>query len=92
MKCAKNESYADEPETVFNNYSEFQREQLSQQLEQFSFACRQVKDRDFPSLVDIVKQMNTYEKAHISQAIELFKLILVLPAVNASSERSFSLM
>ena len=35
--------------------------------------------------------MNTYEKAHISQVIELFKLILVLPATKASSERSFSL-
>ena len=36
--------------------------------------------------------MNTYEKAHISQVIELFKLILVLPATNASGERSFSLL
>ena len=36
--------------------------------------------------------MNTYEKAHISQVGELFKLILVLPATNASSERSFSLL
>ena len=87
LKCAKNESYADELETVFNNYSEFQREQLPQQLEQFSTACCQVKDKDFPSLLDVVKQMNTYEKAHISQVIELFKLILVLPATNASSER-----
>ena len=34
---------------------------------------------DFPSLLDVVKQMNTYEKAYISQVIELFKLILVLP-------------
>ena len=92
LKCAKNESYAYELETVFNNYSEFQREQLPQQLEQFSTACRQVEEKDFPSLLDVVKQMNTYEKAHISQVIELFKLILVLPATNASSERSFSLL
>ena len=67
----------DELETVFSNYSEFQREQLSQQLEQFSAACRQVKDKDFPLLLDLVKQMNIYEKTHISQIIELFKLILV---------------
>ena len=52
LKCAKNESYADELETVLNIYSEFQREQLSQQLEQFSTACRQVKDKDFQSLLD----------------------------------------
>ena len=32
LKCAKNESYADELETVFNNYLEFQREQLPQKL------------------------------------------------------------
>ena len=36
--------------------------------------------------------MNTHEKAHVCQVIELFKLILVLPATNASSERSFSLL
>ena len=48
--------------------------------------CRQFKDKDFPSLLDVVKQMNTYEKARISQVVELFKLILVLPAANASSE------
>ena len=81
-----------ELETVFNNYSEFQREQLPQQLEQFSTACRQVKETDYPSLLDVGKQMNTYEKAYISQVIELFKLILVLPATNASSERSYSLL
>ena len=92
LKCAKDKSHEEELETVFNNYSEFQREQLPQQLEQFSNACRQVKDKDFPSLLDVVKQMNTYEKAHISQVIELFKLILVLPTANASSERSFSLL
>ena len=45
-----------------------------------------------PSLLDVVKQMNTYEKVHMSQVIKLFKLILVLPATNASSERSFGLM
>ena len=36
--------------------------------------------------------MNTYEKAHIFQVMELFKLILMLPAANALSERSFSLL
>ena len=78
--------------SVFNNYSEFQREQLPQQHEHFSTACRQVEEKDFPSLLLAVKQMNIYEKGHISQIIELFKLILVLPATNASSERSFSLL
>ena len=39
-----------------------------------------------------MKQINTYEKAHISQVIKLFKLILVLPATNASSKISFSLL
>ena len=42
-----------------------------------STACRQVKDQDFPLLLDVVKEVNTYEKAHISQVLELFKLILV---------------
>ena len=36
--------------------------------------------------------MNTYESAHISQVLELFKLILVWLATNASSERSFSFL
>ena len=67
----------DELETNFNNYLEFQRKQLLHQLEHLSTPCRQVKDKDFPSLFDVVKQMNTYEKTHIFQVIELFKLILV---------------
>ena len=92
LKCAKNESYAYELETVFNNYSEFQRQQLPQQLEQFSTACRDVEEEDSQSLLDVVKQMNTYEKTHTSQVIELVKLILVLLATNASGERSFSLL
>ena len=92
LKCTKNQSYAYELETVFNNYSEFQREQLPQQLEQFSTAYCQVEEKDFPSFLDVVKQMNTYEKAHISQVIKFFKLILVLPTTNASSEKSFSLL
>ena len=75
-----------------NNYSEFQRKKLPQQLEQFSTARCQVEEKDFPSLLDAVEQINTYEKAHISQVIKLFKLILVLPATNASSKISFSLL
>ena len=43
----------------------------------FSIASRQVKDNGFPFLLDVVKQMNRYEKAHISQVIDLFKLTLV---------------
>ena len=66
LKCAKNESLPDELETNFNNYLEFQRKQLLHQLEQLSTPCRQVKDNDFPSLFDVVKQMNTYEKTHLS--------------------------
>ena len=92
LKCAKNESDAYELETVFNNFSEFQREQLPQQLEQFSTVCRQVQEKHFLSLLDVVKQMSTYEKAHICQAMELFKLILVFLATNTSSERSFSFL
>ena len=53
---------------------------------------RQVKDKDFLSLLDVVKRMNTNEKAHISQVIELFKLILLQPATNYSHERSLSLL
>ena len=49
LKCAKNESYAYEIETVFKNYTEFQLEQLPQQLQQFSTACRQIEGNDFPS-------------------------------------------
>ena len=68
LKHAKNESHADGLETVYNNSSEFQRKQLPQKLEKLFTAC-QVKDKDFSSLLDVVKQMNTYEKEHIPQAI-----------------------
>ena len=44
LKCAKNESYAYELETVFNNYSEFQREQL---LNNFPLHVVKSKKRTF---------------------------------------------
>ena len=66
LKHAKNERHADGHE--INNSSEFQRKQLPQKLEKLFAAC-QVKDKDFSSLLDVVKQMNTYEKERIPQAI-----------------------
>ena len=56
VKCGRNECYIEELEIVVSSYEEFEKEVLSQQLEYFSNICGQVKNKDFPSLLAIVKK------------------------------------
>lgn len=44
LKCAKYESCVDDLKIVVKNYSKFWKGKLSQQLEQFSTACCQIKE------------------------------------------------
>ena len=67
LKCAKNESCVDDLKIVVKNYSKFWKGKLSQQLEQFSTACCQIKENHLSWLSDPVKKVNKYEKTHISR-------------------------
>ena len=42
------------------------------------YVCRQVKDQGYPSLLDVVKQMNTYERAHISKSYTVIQVNISL--------------
>ena len=46
----------------------------------------------FKEIQNLVKLLSTAKKALISDVIKLFKLLVVMPATNAVSERSFSAM
>ena len=45
---------------------------------------------DLPSIITYLKSLNSTEKSFFSEVIKIVKLILVMPATNATSERSFS--
>ena len=45
---------------------------------------------DFKSLISYLKGLNAVEREYYSEVIKVAKLILVMPATNALSERSFS--
>ena len=45
---------------------------------------------DLQSIVSYLKDLNEFEKEYNSKVIKVAKLILVMPATNALSERSFS--
>ncbi|KAI6658762.1 hypothetical protein LOD99_15087 [Oopsacas minuta] len=45
---------------------------------------------DLPSIIIYLKSLNSTEKSFFSEVIKIVKLILVMPATNATSERSFS--
>ena len=63
------------------------------QLETLYEYCKAINENDVLCLRTIVQVLRKPEvKIHLSEVVRLAKLILVLPATNATSERTFSLM
>jgi hypothetical protein len=94
LKAAKGETYEEELEKVLGFYgSDFSRTSLQTQLQIFAADCSTgVKSSD-PHLSDVLRYMQTLDTAKvalISQVASLVKLVLVMPATDAVSERSFS--
>ncbi|KAI6658146.1 Zinc finger MYM-type protein 1-like [Oopsacas minuta] len=52
--------------------------------------CSEAALTDLSSIIAYLKSLNSTEKSFFSEVIEIVKLILVMPATNATSERSFS--
>ena len=55
--------------------------------------CELFSDREkvtFSDIVEVMKKLTTGQKALFSQVLILVKLALVMPAINAVSERSLS--
>ena len=59
-KNVKNKIFADELETVFDNFLEFQQEQFSQQFEQFSTVCPSSSQRSGLSIITWCSKTDEY--------------------------------
>lgn len=93
MKAACQQEYEAEYQFVSNFYGEdFSPHLLKTQLETFGVMFQQDLECT-PTLRDIfthLRNLSQAEKEMLSEIITLTKLVLVLPATNAISERSFS--
>ena len=72
--------------------SDFEKDELITQLRLFHANYPPEKRTCIHDAVSVVKGMSIGEKQLLSQVVKLVKLLLVMPATNAISERSFSAM
>ena len=93
LKAANCKEYQSELKFVLEFYgSDLDGSSLSTQLEVFSTTCK-TKSQEVYRLSDMVKLFKSLTPSQIelmSQVCKAFKLLLVMPATNAVSERSFS--
>ena len=94
LKAAKGESFMTEYKSVMEMYAcDFNKNRFQVQLETLYEYCKAINENDVLCLRTIVQVLRKPEvKIHLSEVVRLAKLILVLPATNATSERTFSLM
>ena len=94
VKAARKEDYSVELEFVTNFYGDdFKRNLLDTQLKTFPFVLSDADNvTTFNDLRKRVKKLSKGTKLLISEVIKVLKLIIVMPATNAVSERSFSAM
>ena len=94
LNAAKGASYEEELETVANFYKDdFHRASLKVQLELFSTGFNQTEQGSQPTFCEVlkyVKSMSPAMQSGMSEVMTLIKLILIMPATNAVSERSAS--
>ena len=89
--AARGLPFKEELEKVLDFYgSDFDPDLLETQLISFSALFSDSKNITFTEILKVMKGLTTGHKALYSQVIILVKLILVMPATNAVSERSFS--
>ena len=95
LQAARGQDYHKEFEYVVNFYgSDFESSQLDTQLQHLSTHFKSCSAKQSAvSLKDVCNYLQSLSKAQrsfYSQVVVLITLILVMPATNASSERSFS--
>ena len=92
LKSVKKQDYTEELKTVIDVYQDdFQESNLRTQLETLSHDLPG-NITDFFGIKEHLQQLSPAHKCLLSEVILLTKLILVMPATNASSERSFSML
>ena len=91
LKAAKQQDYQDELDFIINYYGDdFDASLLKTHLEIFSTNMQCEGDVTLSEVIKFFKAKNTTEQDFLSQLCKLLRLLLVMPATNASSERSFS--
>ena len=92
LKAANKESYDDDIEFITQLYgSDLNLQQLKLHLNILSSILPQSSIAyDLSSIVEFIKKLSPIQKALIPQVHCLVSLVLVMPATNATSERSFS--
>ena len=83
----------EDTDEVLKSYgSDFEKDELITQLHLFHAHYPPEKRTCIHDAVSVVKGMSVGEKQLLSQVVKVVKLLLVMPATNAISERSFSAM
>ena len=93
LKVVKREDFSEELKTVLDVYgSDLSASNLQIQLEILSSNIESGRTMDIVDVKKHLQQLSSAEKTLLSEVILVMKLILVMPATNATSERSFSAM
>ena len=94
LKAAKGDNFIKEYDAVMETYAcDFDKNRFHVQLETLNEYCKEIDQSDVFCLRTVVNVLRRPEvKSHLSEDVKLATLILVLPATNATSERTFSLM
>ena len=94
MKCVKSQDYETEYEAVTNFYGDdFHNENLKCQLRSLAATFEVPGKIEDLVLADVVKcfpDLSVHERQWLAEVQTLLQLILIKPATNATSERSFS--
>ena len=95
VKAANKESFTTEFEKITNFYADdFKPNALETQLKTLPFILPlgASKAETFRDVLKQVKGLSKGQKLLIGEVVKLLKLVIVMPATNAVSERSFSAM
>ena len=94
LKAAIGGNFIKEYDAIMETYAyDFDKNRFHVQLETLNEYCREIDQSDVFCLRTVVNVLRRPEvKSHLSEVVKLAKLILVLPATNATSKRTFSLM
>ena len=91
LKAATSQPYEEEMRFIISFYgSDFNSFLLSTHLEIFSQNFQQATKVTFPGVIDFFCNYSATQVTLMSEVSKLVRLLLVMPATNAQSERSFS--
>ena len=93
--AAKKEDYEEKLKEVLQFYNnekshDFNEDSLRTQLKMFSANFPQKDDTNMEKIIEHLMSMPSSSRKMISEVVKILELILVLPATNATSERTFS--